>query len=71
LFDSAMVKKIIETFNPVQYKEYYFKYDIGGWHRSTIEEAEKMTFFDKRKKSEYDEDYAIAARAIACLELEK
>jgi hypothetical protein len=71
IFDSKMVNELIEVFGPASYYEYYFKYEESGWKASTRETTSDATYFDIHKQKKYDNDFAAASRAVACLELIK
>lgn len=57
-FNPSMVKKIVEIFNPSQYRVDYYKYGEEGWNIST----EESSRHSKRR---------IFSGAVACLELIK
>src|SRR5208337_3431860 len=71
LFDGLMIDEIISTFNPSSVIENYFKYQPDGWETSSRELSKDATYFDIHQKSEYDSDFAAAARGIVCLEMKK
>ena len=71
VFDSKMLDQLLETFSPSSFVENHFRYATGGWHISSREESSECTYFDYYENKKYDEDFAAAARGIACLELVK
>lgn len=71
VFDSEMVDNFIREFSPTSIIEHHFKYESGGWQVSSRKKDENAIYFDIHNQKSYDIDYAAAARAIVCLELEK
>ena len=71
-FNSDMIDAIIETFSPVSYKEYHYKYTNNGWITSTREMSADCNYYDyHNNKITYIRGYPIAAEAIVCLEMKK
>ncbi len=78
-FNAVMIANLIESFNPVQFNEYYFKYGESGWSTASQEECNdaqyfnvhKTKYFDDKSAQGFDVDKAAAARAVVALELVK
>jgi hypothetical protein len=70
-FDQQGIEKIISEFGGKVLALSYFKYDPSGWVRSTAIECGACEYFDIHAKGNCDSDYAAAARAVACLDLER
>jgi hypothetical protein len=71
LFDSEMVNRLIETFNPAQVQATYFKYEHDQWNFSDAESCRTGEFFDIRSNNDYEPDYLAGARCVVCLEMTK
>ena len=65
-FDSPMVQKVIEAFNPQRHNVEYYKYENKQWDISKAEACKDVEYSRK-----LGEDFAAAARAVACIELIK
>jgi hypothetical protein len=70
-FDAAMIVKVIETFNPVDCRISYYKYDSLGWQLSTKEECATCEYIDLHTAKSLAKDRAVAARSVACIEFVK
>ncbi|NPU86174.1 MAG: class I SAM-dependent methyltransferase [Syntrophaceae bacterium] len=70
-FDRAMVERVQRVFDGSSAEVSYYRYNEDGWNISTAEACADCRYFDIHRKSDYDPDYAAAARAVACLELVK
>lgn len=70
-FDAAGVAAIVSEFTGSLVDESYFKYEPGGWTRSTAVQCRDCEYFDVTRGMPFDDDYAAAARAVACLDLVK
>lgn len=71
IFDAPMLDQVIEAFGPSRVKEFHYKYEPKGWRVSSREESRDATYFDIHTQKSYDQDFAAASRAIACLEMTK
>jgi SAM-dependent methyltransferase len=71
IFDAPMLDQVKEAFSPSRVKEFHYKYGPNGWRVSSREESRDATYFDIHTQKTYDQDYAAASRAIACLEMIK
>lgn len=69
-FDTKNVKKIIRRFNGGSNLNFY-KYTKNGWIRSNEEECKECLYFDIHKDKVIDSINTAAARAVACIELQK
>ncbi|MGH7388986.1 MAG: class I SAM-dependent methyltransferase [Candidatus Rokuibacteriota bacterium] len=70
-FDRAGVEDIAATFGGRALDVSYFKYEPAGWTRASAEACAACEYFDVHARLDFDADFAAAARAVACLELEK
>lgn len=78
-FDSEMVARILSVFKPKKYQISFYRYTKDGWNISDEKSCQdceyfdirKTKYFDKKSSAGFDEDFAAASRAVACLELIK
>lgn len=70
-FDERGVDDIITVFAGRVLDLSYFKYEPGGWVRSTASGCASSEYFDVHAARARAPDFAAAARAVACLELAK
>ena len=78
-FDSQLMDKLIEGFDPSHFSETIFRYDPDGWRSSDRASCAHCQFFDVHTSKyfdpnstiEYPPDYPAGKRAVACLELFK
>jgi hypothetical protein len=70
-FNRQGIEKIISEFGGKVLALSYFKYDPSGWVHSTAAECGECEYFDIHAKGKCDSDYAAAARAVACIDLER
>jgi SAM-dependent methyltransferase len=71
VFDYEMVQRLIRNFNGSNAKEDYFQYLPEGWRKCAPGDAATATIFDIHSARGYDADFAAAARAVFCLEMNK
>lgn len=71
VFNEEMIGRLIDTFSPASFNEFYFKYESEGWRVSTKEGVKDATCFDMHFQKIYDPDYAAFSRGIVCLEMVK
>ncbi|MFA6475017.1 MAG: methyltransferase domain-containing protein [Patescibacteria group bacterium] len=71
VFNAEMVQNVIKQFGGKVIEETYFKYTVDGWQLAQAADCASMDYFDIHVTKQYDADYAAAARAVACLILEK
>ncbi len=69
-FDTAMIRRVIEVFDPSNHYVSYYKYTKDGWNISdeiSCRDAE----YSEASKGKMSVDRAAGAKAVACLELTK
>lgn len=71
VFDASAVDMLVKTFSPQRNQELIFRYHPDGWHTSSRADAFEATYFDVHTSAGAAPDYAAAARAVCCLELQK
>jgi SAM-dependent methyltransferase len=71
VFDADMIDEIVSLFRPSSIVETIYQYNSDGWIRSDREAAKDCLYFDIHKEKRFGGDYAVAARAVACIELAK
>jgi SAM-dependent methyltransferase len=69
VFDAAGLDELVEGFAPVAQRREFFHYTVEGWQRSSAEEAEGAVYRDHFSDPTPAADRAVAARAVAALEL--
>jgi hypothetical protein len=79
-FDSSMLAALISEFRPQKAEKVFFRYTEQGWKLAGEEECGELSFSDvmrnkhairKDRVPGFPSDYAVAARAVACIELRK
>jgi SAM-dependent methyltransferase len=70
-FDRGGVEEIVRGFDGTVRDISYFKYEPTGWRRASAAACAECEYFDVHAGRPCDTDYAAAARAVACLDLEK
>ena len=79
-FDSSMLAALISEFRPQKMEKTFFRYTEKGWKLAGEEECRDLSFSDvirnkhatrKDRVRGFPADYAVAARAVACIELRK
>ena len=71
VFDAIMLDQVISVFAPSRVEEFHYQHEPKGWRVSSREESKNATYFDIHTQKSYDQDFAAASRAIACLEMTK
>lgn len=71
VFNAAMVQAVKDRFNGKVISETYFRYTIDGWQVAAASDCDNSDYFDINVTKQYGSDYAAAARAVACLIIEK
>lgn len=71
VFNAKMLQAVKDRFNGQVVSEKYFRYTANGWQVATAGECDRSDYFDINVTKQYDSDYAAAARAVACLIIEK
>jgi len=79
-FDSSMLAALISEFRPQKVEKTFFRYTEHGWKLAGEEECGDLSFSDVMRNKDalrkdrvpgFPSDYAVAARAVACIELRK
>ena len=79
-FDSGMLSVLISEFQPQKVVKTFFRYTEQGWKLAREVECADLSFSDvirnkhairKDRVRGFPSDYAVAARAVACIELRK
>jgi SAM-dependent methyltransferase len=70
-FDERMIDKMIEELACSQIKIMYYRYLPGGWQIAEKGDCSQCSYYNIHNRSDFDPDYAAAARAVACLEIIK
>ena len=68
-FDAERLARIADVFAPASYTATFYRCCASGWQLSDAAECSTCAYFDIHTTRQYGEDYAAAARAVACLEL--
>ena len=71
VFDSEMVNKIIETFEPASMSKTFFRYENDQWNLSEEKMCQDGYCFDIHENKLYEKDYLAFARCVVCLEMTK
>jgi len=69
VFDAPALDRLVAAFDPADQRREIFRYAERGWQRSSAEEAADAVYHDHTANPRLDPDRAVAARAIAALEL--
>jgi SAM-dependent methyltransferase len=79
-FDSGMLSALISEFRPREVNKTFFRYTERGWKLAEEEECRDLSFSNairnkhsagKERVRRFDSDFAVAARGVACIELQK
>jgi SAM-dependent methyltransferase len=79
-FDSGMLEALISEFRPQKVAKTFFRYTANGWKLAGEEDCSDLSFSDvirnknairKERVPGFPADYAVAGRAVACIELRK
>jgi SAM-dependent methyltransferase len=68
VFSAPELERALEAFGPAEARVDYFAYDAAGWQRADAESAAGARYRDPFTQP-VGEDRAVAARAVACVEL--
>lgn len=71
VFDSQMINRIIETFQPSSLSKTFFKYEHDQWNFSLEDKCLDGYCFDIHKCKTFEPDYLAFSRCIICLEMVK
>jgi SAM-dependent methyltransferase len=69
VFDSLMVKQIVDVFGPSSHEIEFFGYSENGWQRASADDVKDAFAFDVHSGVGGAGDSAASSRAIACLRL--
>ena len=70
-FDHENVERLIDAFGGSVFEKSFYKYDRAGWQIADSDSCTACEYYDIHTRNTYDPDYAAAARAVACIGLEK
>jgi hypothetical protein len=70
-FGPALLQQAIDAFGGEVTQQVFYKYNTDGWQVADAEACASCEYFDIHVSTEFDPDYAAAARAVACVELLK
>jgi SAM-dependent methyltransferase len=79
-FDSGMLSALISEFRPQNVNKTFFRYTERGWKLAEEEECKDLSFSNairnkhsvrKERIRRFGSDFAVAARGVACIELQK
>jgi len=70
-FDAAGLNQIITVFGVRPIEQTFIRYDADGWQFADIEACADRAYYDVHAGGPPPEDYAAAARAVACLVFQK
>jgi SAM-dependent methyltransferase len=65
------IERMEGWFAPASSRRTFFRYTAGGWQRASAEESAGARYRDHFSNPAIQPDRAVAARAVACLQLEK
>jgi SAM-dependent methyltransferase len=65
------IERMEGWFAPASSRRTFFRYTAGGWQRASAEESAGARYRDHFSNPAIQTDRAVAARAVACLQLEK
>ena len=71
VFSPESLEALIAAFEPESVTRTYFRYDLEGWHHASAEDSAGLRYRDHFSSNGPDPDRAVAARAVACVELRK
>jgi glycosyltransferase involved in cell wall biosynthesis/SAM-dependent methyltransferase len=71
VFSAEELETLVAAFEPEEAMRTFFRYDKHGWQRSDAREAANERYRDHFSAGPVGPDRAVAARAVACVELRK
>jgi glycosyltransferase involved in cell wall biosynthesis/SAM-dependent methyltransferase len=71
VFSAEGLETLVAAFEPDDVARTFFRYDAAGWQLSSAERAARERYRDHFTANEPGPDRAVAARAVACIELRK
>jgi hypothetical protein len=70
-FDQRMIDKMIKELACSLNKIVYYRYLPDGWQIAEKNDCAQSSYYNIHNRSDFDPDYAAAARAVACIEIIK
>ena len=70
-FDNHLVQELLSYVQATQTNTSYYRFHENGWQTCTAEDCKELAYFNIHETKELDSDYAAAARAVACIRIEK
>lgn len=70
-FDAESLADVIASFRGELVGEAYYRYRAGGWQTASATECADAEYYNVHARDGFDDDYAAAARAVACLEFRR
>lgn len=70
-FDSEMISRLKDAFDPAEGNERYFKYDKAQWNNADCQSCNGSQYFDIHKEKRINKNRLAAAESVVCLELVK
>jgi len=70
-FNKTMIDSVVDTFGGHIRDQAFFRYSSNGWKIANAAACGECEYYDVHSQRVYAPDFAAAARAVACLELEK
>lgn len=68
-FDAEMVQSLVDELGASSSELTVFRYKSNGWKLSSLADASEARYYDIHSDEPAPEDAAVAARAVACLDL--
>ena len=69
-FDSALLKDMLNVFSDCKKVSVtFYKYSQEGWNVSTENQCADLEYYNIHVKTEFDNDMAAAARAVALIDV--
>lgn len=69
-FDNSLLQDVLNTFGG-RALVYFYIYSVHGWNVATREQCDNASYHDIHQTEEMQDDFAAAARAVACVTLYK
>lgn len=70
-FDARMVEKMISAFGSSHAETRFYRYTAGGWQAAIAEDCSACLYHDVHTDTARTPDRVAAARAVACVEIQK
>lgn len=70
-FDARLLEDAINAFSGQLESQTFYRYTPTGWNIASATECIACEYYDIHARSDFDPDYAAAARAVACVQLKK